>query len=186
MTLYKNILIAILFLVALMLLNSKKLPNSLPIVITTVDTLYKDTIVIKWKSGKSILKDTVIHDTIPQLVASDTMAILKDFFAKNVYKDTFNIPEGVISVIDTISKNQIYGRSYNAKITQKTIKEVRELRTPAPNPKAEFYWGAMGTQENTTLGYGAGIMYKSPYKGIISLSITNSKQVQVGYYSKIF
>lgn len=186
MTIYRNISIVILFLVVLMLLNSKKLPDSLPIVITTIDTLYKDTIVIKWKSGKTILKDTVIHDTIPQLVASDTMAILKDFFAKNIYKDTFNLPEGIISIIDTISKNQVYGRSYQAKITQKTIKEVRELRIPAAPLKGEFYWGVMGTQENTTLGYGAGVMYKSPYKGIISLNVTSSKQFQVGYYSKIF
>ena len=162
-------------------------PPQAPIVTTTIDTLYKDTTITKWKKGKDILRDTTIYDTIPQLVAADTMAILKDYFAKNVYKDTLALPEGSVAILDTISQNKILGRSYQAKITQKTIREVRELRTPPPAPKAALYWGVMGIQnQDKTFGYGGGIIYKSPYKGIIQLNYTNSKQIQLGYYSKIF
>ena len=115
------------------------------------------------------------------------MAILKDYFAKNVYKDTLTLPEGSVSILDTISQNKILGRSYQAKITQKTIREVRELRTPPPPPKAALYWGVMGIQnQDKTFGYGGGIIYKSPNKGIIQLNYTNNKQIQLGYYSKIF
>jgi hypothetical protein len=45
----------------------------------------------------------------------------------------------------------------------------------------------MGIQnQDKTFGYGGGIIYKSPNKGIIQLNYTNSKQIQLGYYSKIF
>jgi hypothetical protein len=184
---YKNISIIILFLAVFMLLDSKKVPDSLPIVVTNIDTFYKDTTIIKWKSGKNIIKDTVIHDTIPQLIAADTISILKDYFAKNIYKDTILLPEGLISITDTISQNSILGRSYLAKITQKTIRVVKELRTPAPAPKGQMYWGVMAIQgQQGELGFGGGLIYKSPYKGIIQLNYTNSKQIQLGYYSKIF
>ena len=184
---YKNISIIILCLAVFLLLDSKKVPDSLPIVVTTTDTLYKDTTIIKWKSGKTIIKDTIIHDTIPELIAADTMAILKDYFAKNIYRDTILLPEGSVLITDTISKNSILGRSYLAKITQKTIRVVRELRTPMPVPRGQMYWGVMAIQGQTgELGFGGGLIYKSPYKGIIQLNYTNSKQIQVGYYSKIF
>ena len=184
---YKNIFIGTLIIVSLLLLRSEPVSviNSVNTFVT--DTFYKDTTIIKWKAGKNIIKDTIIYDTIPQLIAADTMAILKDYFAKNIYIDTILLPEGSVLITDTISKNSISGRGYNAKITQKIIKEVRELRTPAPAPKGELYWGIMGIQgQGGVLGIGAGIMYKSPYKGIIQFNYTNSKQIQLGYYSKIF
>jgi hypothetical protein len=183
----KNLVIVALIIFILFLLKGAMQPLPAPIITTTIDTLYKDTTITKWKKGKDILRDTTIYDTIPQLVAADTMAILKDYFAKNVYKDTLTLPEGSVSILDTISQNKILGRSYQAKITQKTIREVRELRTPPPPPKAALYWGVMGIQnQDKTFGYGGGIIYKSPNKGIIQLNYTNSKQIQLGYYSKIF
>lgn len=184
---YKNLIIGVLLIAAFFLLKSEPIPVLPPIVSIVTDTLYKDTTIIKWKTGKTIIKDTIIHDTIPELIAADTMAILKDYFAKNIYIDTILLPEGSVLITDTISKNSILGRGYNAKIKQKIIREVRELRTPPPPPKGELYWGVMGVQSQSgNLGIGAGIIYKSPYKGIIQLNYTNSKQIQLGYYSKIF
>lgn len=183
----KNVLI--LFLLAIILWMSKSFlaPSNLkPIETIKIDTflIKKDTTI--YKPGKNIVKDTTIYDTIPQLVQADTMAILKDYFAKNVYKDTITFAEGQVSLIDTISQNKIQGRRFNASVTQKIIKEVRELRIPY-QPKGELFFGGAGMYgQDGTLGGAAGIMYKSPYKGVIQLNYTNSKQIQLGYYFKIF
>jgi hypothetical protein len=183
---YKNIIIVVLVFLIFLLLNSAVSLEGLPTVIEKIDTVRTDTTIYKWKKGKDIRKDTTIYDTTIVLVNVDTNAILKDFFAKNVFKDTLSLPEGTVAINDTISENKIYGRSYDAKLTQKTIVKVREIRTPPPAPKGSLYWGFMGTKQNETYGFGAGVMYKSANKGIIQLNITNNKQFQLGYYSKIF
>lgn len=183
---YKNIFILVLVIIIFMLSRALFAPISPPAVeILKIDTfeVTKDTTI--YKPGKLIVKDTTIYDTIPLILPTDTLAILKDFFAKNVYKDTISFAEGSVSIVDTISQNQIFGRTYNAKITQKIIKETRELRIPY-TPKASLYWGFMATKQGDLYGYGAGLMFKTANKGIFQLNYTNTKQVQLGYYSKIF
>lgn len=185
MEIAKNILISALIFVVLFFVLAPRNQEVDTKAITKIDTLRTDTTIYKWKKGKDILKDTIIYDTISINTIVDTSAILKDFFAKNVFMDTLSLPEGTIAINDTISENKIFGRSYNAKITQKTIVKVREIRTTIA-PKGALYWGFMGTKQDQTYGFGAGIMYKSANKGIIQLNITNNKQFQIGYYSKIF
>jgi hypothetical protein len=185
MEIAKNILISALIFVVLFFVLAPRNQEVDTKVITKIDTLRTDTTIYKWKKGKDILKYTIIYDTISINTIVDTSAILKDFFAKNVFTDTLSLPEGTIAINDTISENKIFGRSYNAKITQKTIVKVREIRTTIA-PKGTLYWGFMGTKQDQTYGFGAGIMYKSANKGIIQLNITNNKQFQIGYYSKIF
>lgn len=149
----------------------------------TIESVHDTTI---YRPGKKILKDTTIYDTAYLLEPVDTSEILKDYFAKNVYKDTISFAEGNVSLVDTISQNKILGRVYKASITQKIIKEVRELRIPEPPAKASLYWGLMLTKEENEIGYGGGLMFKTANKGIFQLNYTNNKQIQFGYYSKIF
>lgn len=183
---YKNIFILVLVIIIFMLSRALFAPTPPPVEILKIDTfkVTKDTTI--YKAGKLIVKDTTIYDTIPLILPTDTLAILKDFFAKNVFKDTISFAEGSVSIIDTISQNQILARTFKAKITQKIIKEVRELRTPPPPPKAALYWGIMATNQDEKFGYGGGLMFKTANKGIFQLNYTNNKQIQVGYYSKIF
>jgi hypothetical protein len=183
---YKNILIVILVFVIFLLLNSAVSLKGLPTIIEKIDTVRTDTTIYKWKKGKDILKDTTIYDTTIIFVNVDTSVILKEFFAKNVFKDTLVLPEGIVALKDTISENKIYGRSYDAKLTQKTIVKVREIRIPPPAPKPSLYWGLMVTKKEDVLGYGGGVIYKSPNSGIIQFNITSNNQMQLGYYSKIF
>lgn len=183
---YKNIIILALLIVIFMLFKGLIAPTPPPIETLKIDTfeIVKNTTI--YKKGKSIVKDTTIHDTIPIILPVDTMSILKDYFAKNVYKDTILFAEGSVSLVDTISQNKILGRIFKASVTQKIIKEVRELRTPPPPPKAALYWGIMATKQDEKFGYGGGLMFKTANKGIFQLNYTNNKQIQIGYYSKIF
>lgn len=184
---YKNILIGLLTIVTLMTLGSKSTTILPPIITVKVDTFttYKDTTI--YKKGKTIYKDTTVYIPIPTNIKIDTNAILKDFYAKNVYNDTLILPEGYVSINDTIFQNNILGRTFLAKITQKTITITKEIKTQTPKPRPSLYWGLMGLQDKDgTLGFGGGLIYKSPYAGMIQLNITSSKQIQLGYYTKIF
>lgn len=183
---YKNLIIVALLVIILMISKGLYTPNLKPIEIVKIDTfeVVHDTTI--YKPGKKIIKDTTIYDTTYLQAKVDTGAILKDYFAKNVYKDTILFAEGSVSLVDTISQNKILGRIFKASVTQKIIKEVRELRTPPPPPKAALYWGIMAIKQDEKFGYGGGLMYKTANKGIFQLNYTNNKQIQVGYYSKIF
>lgn len=183
---YKNLVIVVLIFIIFMISKGLYSPNLKPIEIVKIDTfeVVHDTTI--YKPGKKIVKDTTIYDTAYLQAKVDTGAILKDYFAKNVYKDTILFAEGSVSLVDTISQNKISGRIFKASVTQKIIKEVRELRTPPPPPKAALYWGVMATKQDEKFGYGGGLMFKTANKGIFQLNYTNNKQIQLGYYSKIF
>jgi hypothetical protein len=183
---YKNIIIVALVVIIFMISKGLYIPNTKPIEIVRIDTFESVHDTTIYKPGKKILKDTTIYDTAYLTANVDTGAILKDYFAKNVFKDTISFAEGSVSLVDTISQNQIMGRIFKASITQKTIHVTRELRTPPPPPKAALYWGIMATKQDDKFGYGGGLMFKTANKGIFQLNYTNSKQIQLGYYSKIF
>jgi hypothetical protein len=90
------------------------------------------------KKGEDIYHETIKEVIIPTIV--DTQALLQDFFAKNIYKDTLQLPDslGTIAMIDTITQNKILGRTFNASVKQRTIKEttiVKEL------PKTKLFYG---------------------------------------------
>lgn len=93
------------------------------------------------KKGEDIYHETIKEVNIPAIV--DTQALLHDYFAKNIYKDTLNLPDslGTVSLIDTITQNKIFGRTFNASVKQRTIKEttiVKEL------PKTKVFYGLEG------------------------------------------
>jgi hypothetical protein len=103
--------------------------------IDTIDIVKTKTIT---KQGKDIYHDTTIFVQVPMNV--DTIAIIKNYFAKNVYKDTLHLPDslGYVILLDTISKNTIESRMFTASVKQRTIKEttiVKEL------PKTKIFWG---------------------------------------------
>lgn len=80
-----------------------------PTIITKVDTVWKktkDSIVYKPGPTKVIPGPTITVNT-----PVDTTAILKDFFAKYVYKDSIKIDSfGYVNLVDTVSLNKIQSR----------------------------------------------------------------------------
>jgi hypothetical protein len=92
----------------------------------------------KFVKGDTMYRDTTIYVEVPAKV--DTNAILRSFFAKNVYRDTLKLSDslGFVFVGDTISQNKILSRHYVAKINQKRVYEIVILDKPA---KAQVYFG---------------------------------------------
>lgn len=109
----------------------------------TIDTVYQPVIQTVYKNGKTIFRDIPIYTEVPADV--DTNEILKDYYAKYTYKDTLKLKDslGYIAVTDTIYKNRILNRVFDAKVNKITVKEVLYLE-PAPKPHL-YLGGSLGS-----------------------------------------
>jgi hypothetical protein len=126
------------------------------------------------KKGEDIYHETIKEVTIPAIV--DTQALLHDYFAKNIYKDTLQLPDslGIVSLIDTITQNKILGRTFNASVKQRVIKEttiVKEL------PKTKLFYGFEGGFNKADvvshLGFGVLVNTKKDKMFHLGLGVAN-------------
>jgi hypothetical protein len=133
------------------------------------------------KKGEDIYHETIVEKEVIIPTIVDTAALLKDFFAKNIYKDTLQLPDslGTIAMIDTITQNKILGRTFNASVKQRTIKEtmiVKEL------PKTQVYYGLTGgfNKADVVSNLGAGLLIKTKKDKIYNLGIGVANRVSDG------
>lgn len=95
-----------------------------------VDTVYQIKTQTLYKEGKTIFQEVEVVKEIPADV--DTASILRDYYSKVFYKDTFRLEDklGFIAIDDTISQNRIYRRKFSSIINIPTVKEkiyVKEI-----------------------------------------------------------
>lgn len=104
------------------------------------DTLIVPTVQTVYKAGSTIYKDRTIYVEIPTRI--DTTQIINEYLSINVYKDTLLLQDslGYISVIDSISKNLLTGRVWDAHVNKTTINNTIYLKTL---PKNQLYLGGM-------------------------------------------
>jgi hypothetical protein len=124
------------------------------------------------KKGEDIYHETIKHDTAIKLINVDTVALLHDYFAKNIYKDTLHLPDslGIVSLIDTITQNKILSRTFNASVKQRTIKEtmiVKEL------PKTKVFYGLEGgfNKADFVSSVGMGVLINTKKDKILQLGL---------------
>jgi hypothetical protein len=133
------------------------------------------------KKGADIYHETIVEKEVVIPTIVDTAALLKDFFAKNVYKDTLRLPDslGIVAVTDTITQNKILGRTFNASVKQREIKEtliVKEL------PKTQVYYGFNGgfNKADVVSNIGAGVIIKTKKDKIYQLGAGVANRVTDG------
>ena len=143
--------------------------------IDTVD-IVKTKIVTK--KGEDIYHETIVEKEVIIPAIIDTLALLKDYYSKVLYKDTLVLPDslGTVDVTDTISQNKIFGRTFNANIKQRIIKEttiVKEL------PKTQVYYGITGgfNKVDVVSNLGAGVLIKTKGDKIYQLGIGVANKV---------
>ncbi len=166
----------------------------------TVDTIVKTRTQVKWKKGDDIYHETVVEKRVEVPVLQtrvDTLTILKEFYSKVIFKDTLKLDGdmGTIALTDTIFKNKILGRKWQAYLKERTIKEttiVKEL------PKNQVYWGFNGGFNKTDIvsNVSTGLILKTKTDKLyqLNLGVANSSSngqtklspyVGVGVYWKI-
>lgn len=150
----------------------------------TIDTFYVEKIQTIYKKGKDIVYSVEVVKEIPSNV--DTASILKDYYAKVYYNDTFKFEDtvGFITISDTIYKNRIAGRKFYSSIKIPSIKEtlyLKELNNnffagpsiqigPNPSIGGDLH---LKTKKDVLFGFGAGLnLNASPYlRGSVSWKI---------------
>ncbi len=137
--------------------------------IDTVDVIKTKVVT---KKGDDIYHETIVEKEVLIPANVDTAALLKDYYSKVLYKDVLVLPDslGTVSVIDTISQNKILGRTFDAKVKERTIKEttiVKEL------PKNQVYFGFDGgfNKADVVSHIGTGVMLKTKKDKIYQLGV---------------
>lgn len=93
-----------------------------------IDTFYQIDTQNFYRRGKDITKIVEVVKEIPANI--DTLSILRDYYARVFYKDTFKLKDslGYIVVNDTITTNRIFSREFISYINITTIKETIYLK----------------------------------------------------------
>ena len=146
--------------------------------IDTVDII-KTKIVTK--KGEDIYHETIVEKEVIIPAIIDTLALLKDYYSKVLYKDTLILPDslGIVALNDTISQNKILGRTFNASVKQRTIKEttiVKEL------PKTKIFYGLEGgfNKADFVSSVGAGVLINTKKDKIYQLGLGVTNQTTDG------
>ena len=133
------------------------------------------------KKGEDIYHETIVEKEVIIPAVIDTMALLKDYYSKVLYKDVLVLPDslGTVAVIDTISQNKILGRTFNANVKQRTIKEttiVKEL------PKTKVFYGLEGgfNKADFVSSVGAGVLINTKKDKIYQLGLGVTNQTTDG------
>jgi len=133
------------------------------------------------KKGEDIYHETIVEKEVIIPAVIDTAALLKDYYSKVLYKDTLILPDslGTVSVIDTITQNKILGRTFNANVKQRTIKEtmiVKEL------PKTKVFYGLEGgfNKADFVSSVGAGVLINTKKDKIYQLGLGVNNQTTDG------
>ncbi len=140
----------------------------------TIDTVEVEKVKVVTKKGKDIVHEVIDVDTLvlKEMVNVDSAAILKDYLAKIIYKDTLVLDGGLgtIALTDTITKNRILGRTWDAKVKERIIKEELIVKEPA---KAQLYYGlnAGFNKEDYVSAIGAGVILKTKKDKIYQLGL---------------
>ena len=133
------------------------------------------------KKGEDIYHETIVEKEVIIPAVIDTMALLKDYYSKVLYKDTLILPDslGIVALNDTISQNKILGRTFNASVKQRTIKEttiVKEL------PKTKIFYGLEGgfNKADFVSSVGAGVLINTKKDKIYQLGLGVTNQTTDG------
>jgi hypothetical protein len=129
------------------------------------------------KKGDDIYHETIVEKEVIIPAVIDTAALLKDYYSKVLYKDVLVLPDslGTVAVTDTISQNRILGRTFNANVKQRTIKEttiVKEL------PKTKVFYGLEGgfNKADFVSSVGAGVLINTKKDKIYQLGVGVNNQ----------
>jgi hypothetical protein len=136
------------------------------------DTTFITRTKTRYVKGADIFHETIVEKTkeVPTYTKVDTQIILRDYQSKIVYKDRLVLENGLgtIDVTDTISKNKIIGRKWNAQIKEKTITNttiVKEL------PKLQVFAGLGGVAGNGLILAGPKLTLKTKKDNLYNVGL---------------
>lgn len=152
-------------------------------IVTVTETKW-DTVVIKKTDYVPQWQDRIITEFVEVTEPIDTLAVLKDYYAKYFYSDVVELDSlGFITINDTVSRNKIMSRSVisSLNIPTTTITHTKYLNYP------EFYYGVSLTGSRNGLNYiGPEFLYKTKKKNIFGLGVGTDQDLNLLISAKMF
>ena len=173
----KNGLIVILMLLSIFLFMAKKQRNT---VTTTIDTVTVTKEFTKFTKGDKIpfkILDTIYKQSY------DTTYIVKDYQQVKEFTDSIRQDSNLFVIKDTISQNRIIGRSFQAKIQEKTITITNNIQA---KPKSALYIGFRSdiSQDYRKVNHNISLSFKTRQRGLFSVGYGMSGY-SLGYSLKL-
>lgn len=173
----KNGLIVILMLLSIFLFMAKKQRNT---VTTTIDTVTVTKEFTKFTKGDKIpykILDTIYNQN------HDTTYIIKDYQQVKEFTDSIKQDSNLFVIKDTISQNRIIGRSFQAKIQEKTITITNNIQA---KPKSALYIGFRSdiSKDYSKVEHNISLSFKTRQKGLFSVGYGMSGY-SLGYALKL-
>jgi len=139
-----------------------------------IDTQYIPKEKIVFKTGKDIYHEKPIYIKIP--LSIDTIQIINDYFAKNVYKDTLQLGDslGMITVFDTIQKNNILNRTWHSTVNLMKIKELLIVKETRNQVYVGFDTRLNSTDIFNSVGADIGLKTKRDMFYNVAVGVSNS------------
>ena len=174
----KNGLIFLLILMSVFLFSIKR--KNKTITTTTVDTVTVTKEFTKFTKGDKIpfkILDTIYKQNY------DTTYIVKDYNQVKEFTDSIRQDSNLFVIRDTISQNRIIGRSFQAKIQEKTITITNNIQH---KPKSALYLGIRSDISNdySKVNHNISLSFKTRQRGLFSVGYGMSGY-SVGYAIKL-
>jgi len=146
------------------------------------DTVYLKTYRKTYIKGDSIPFVIIDVDTT---TIHDTAFIMYDYNVSRAYSDTIKQDSNIFVINDTISQNSIKSRSFESKITEKTI-YVKEFY--AEKAKYRLFYGIRGdfSQSNGLEVLSPGLMLNAKNKALIGLNLNINKNNNMSYSGSLY
>ena len=173
----KNVLIIVLLLLAIYFMRKKQVNT---VTKTTIDTVTVTKEFTKFTKGDKIpykILDTIYKQNY------DTTYIVKDYNQAKEFTDSIRQDSNLYVIKDTISQNRIIGRSFQAKIQQKTITITNNIQV---KPKSSLYLGFRSDirQDMSRVEHNISLSFKTRQRGLFSVGYGMSGY-SVGYAIKL-
>jgi hypothetical protein len=149
---------------------------------TKIDTVFTVKTFTKHTKGNRIpfkVLDTIFTNT----KSYDTTYIVKDYNQATEYLDSIRQDSNLFVITDTISQNRIIGRSFQAKIQEKTITITNNIEV---KQKSALYLGIRSdiTRDLGKVEHNISLSFKTRQKGLFSVGYGISGY-SVGYSLKL-
>lgn len=149
---------------------------------TKIDTVFTVKTFTKHTKGDRIpfkVLDTIFTNT----KSYDTTYIVKDYNQASEYLDSIRQDSNIFVIKDTISQNRIIGRSFQAKIQEKTITITNNIESKS---KAALYLGIRSdiTRDLGKVNHNISLSFKTRQRGLFSVGYGMSGY-SVGYSLKL-
>ena len=141
--------------------------------------LKQDTVYIETPVPYPVTKDSIIYVTNPV----DTLAILKMFVDKKIFRDTLKFEYGYIAIVDSVSGSSIVSRNFVPKF-KVPVKE--KIKTVMEEPTSNFYLGLNGgfDRPNYVYSLGTSLFYQTPNKRIYEIGVGVWNRTEDGIYGQ--